>query len=151
MDEAISKLADAEPHRAVQTLDAVRREIASRGGDAFLNTRALITALSRRVAPGSRASHSDESTVAVLNVVADLAGAMDADVLTGVAAVVIDSVVHLSKEKPRRAAQAAITALTKKIPGLAATVSTAIIEKGLRSESVSDTRLFFLPPISSNF
>ncbi len=137
MDEAISKLGEAEPHRAVQTLEAVRREIGARGSDAFLNTRALLAALARRVAPGnSRVTHSDDATVALLAVVGDLAAAMDADALGGAAGVLADAVPLLAKEKPRRAAQAAIAALARKVPASAARVAEAIIERGLRGESV---------------
>jgi hypothetical protein len=135
MDEAISKLPDADAFRATTTLDAVRRELKARGGDAFLNARLLLSSLARRVAPG-RAPPSEEIVIGVLDVLCDFSKCMDEELLAGVAPIIADAVPFLTKEKPRRAAKAAIAALTKRLPSAATRVSDAIVTKGLRSDNV---------------
>jgi hypothetical protein len=144
MDEAIAKLPDADAFRAQTTLDAVRRELKARGGDAFLNARLLLSSLGRRLASG-RAPPSEEIVVGVLDVLCDFSKCMDAELLAGVAPIIADAVPLLSKEKPRRAAKNVIAALTKRLPSAAARISDAIVTKGLRSENVRRGRTRHAP------
>lgn len=136
MDEQIAKLPDAPTHRASAILDAVRRELRARGGDAFLNARLLLGALQRRLGTSKGVAPPEEVVVGVLQVLGDFAGCMDEELLASVPSVFADAVPHLAKEKPRRAAAALVSSLVKRLPASAPRVAEAIVARGLRADNV---------------
>jgi len=143
MDEihsALQKLPDAETHKALFTLEAVRRELKARGGDTFLNSRLLLSSMQRRLA-STRNSPTEELAVGILNVLTDFVGCMEPDLLGGVPAVFSEVVPLLSKENVRRAATTFIGGLLKRTPQKAQELCFPLVARGLRADSVSATRL----------
>ena len=138
MDDLLAKLPDADAYKALGTLEAVRRELKARGGDAFMNNRLLLSALQRRLA-SARSPPTEELAVAALLVLTDFAGCMDVELLAGVPAVFSETVPLLGKDGVRRAAGTLVAALLRRgLSGPAeASLAQAIITRGLKSDSVS--------------
>jgi hypothetical protein len=138
MDDLLAKLPEADAFKSLSTLEAVRRELKARGGDAFLNNRLLLSALQRRLA-SARSPPTEEVAVAALLVLADFAGCMESDLVAGVPAVFAEAVPLLGQGSVRRAAGALLACLLRRGLGSAAeaSVAQAIIGRGLRSDSVS--------------
>jgi hypothetical protein len=138
LDEQLLKLPDADAHKSLGILESVRRELRSRGGDAFLNHRLLLSSLQRRLA-SSRAPPTEEVAVCALHVLSDFAGCMEAEHVAGVPAVFSEAVPHLGKDSVRKAAGALVAGMLRR--GLAdateASLSQALIARGLKAESVS--------------
>lgn len=139
MDEihsALQKFPDVESHKALLTLESVRRELKARGGDSFINSRLLLSTLQRRLS-NTRVPPTEEVSVGVLNVLADFVGCMDSELLGGVSSVFADAVPHFGKENVRRAASALIGGFLKRAPVQAQDLCAPLVAKGLKAESVS--------------
>ena len=135
MDELLAKLPDADSFRSVTILDAVRKELKTRGADSFFNARLLLSAVQRRLS-NARNPASEDVVTGALGVLGDFVGCMDAELLAGVPAVFADAVPLLAKDRPRRAAAALIAGLSRRAPTVAQRMAEPLVARGLRSENV---------------